>query len=461
MKGSDHKPDIITYAILLSACGEANRPDLGDELVNVWKQDVNVIDVKVYSSMMKMYGLTNRIQNAMAIFKELLSYGNINNLPQEEVINVHLQMIRFCSEGASIENGRFVINSAKRHNIFDNGLMITSTVSLYAKCNMQEEALAVFGQYRESKLCDVTTWNAIIQCFANKGRSDKAEEYFDEMIKKGIQPSNFTISILLNAYSHDFQVDKALSLFHNIHEFGITTDDSINGSIIDALGRSGRIQDAYEFTKSINSITSIHYQILLGSCRIHRDLDTAQQVFAKLRELDSLTSSDYVTLATILAHHGMWSEKEALMNAMAAQGLKRIPGVSHTTINNVLYTFTVSDTSHQRSEEIRQYLRSLQDRLKIKYNYNPNLACVTRFFDTRQEKEDHLWEHSEKLATGLNLISTKKGTPIIITKNLRMCEDCHASMKLICLEEEREISVRDAHRWHVFKDGKCDCDDHY
>lgn len=41
------------------------------------------------------------------------------------------------------------------------------------------------------------------------------------------------------------------------------------------------------------------------------------------------------------------------------------------------------------------------------------------------KKEYVLCGHTEKLAVGFGLIATAFGTPLKITKNFRLCPDCH------------------------------------
>lgn len=48
-----------------------------------------------------------------------------------------------------------------------------------------------------------------------------------------------------------------------------------------------------------------------------------------------------------------------------------------------------------------------------------------------EDKENHIAVHSEKLAIAFVILNTKPGTPIRITKNLRVCGDCHIAAKLI------------------------------
>ena len=82
--------------------------------------------------------------------------------------------------------------------------------------------------------------------------------------------------------------------------------------------------------------------------------------------------------------------------------------------------------------------------------------------DVKEElKENMLCSHSERLAIAFGLISTSAGTVIRIIKNLRICGDCHTATKFISKIAVREIVVRDANRFHHFKQGSCSCNDYW
>ena len=51
--------------------------------------------------------------------------------------------------------------------------------------------------------------------------------------------------------------------------------------------------------------------------------------------------------------------------------------------------------------------------------------------------------------------------PIIISKNLRVCGDCHEWTKLISQLWKRRIVVRDANRQHIVENGVCSCNDYW
>lgn len=92
--------------------------------------------------------------------------------------------------------------------------------------------------------------------------------------------------------------------------------------------------------------------------------------------------------------------------------------------------------------------------------YCPDGSFVLHDVD-EEEKFHNLRYHSEKLAVAYGLLKVPEGMPIRVMKNLRVCGDCHSAIKLIAKVTRREIILRDANRFHHFKDGLCSCGDYW
>jgi hypothetical protein len=144
---------------------------------------------------------------------------------------------------------------------------------------------------------------------------------------------------------------------------------------------------------------------------------------------------------------------------MKEKGLIKYLGFSVIEINGKLHTFHAGDMSHPRAKEIFDELQRQERRLK-EVGFVPHTESVLHDLNY-EEKEENLCIHSERIAVAYGLISTAPGTTLRITKNLRACVNCHSAIKLISKLVEREIIVRDANRFHHFKDGLCSCGDYW
>ena len=144
---------------------------------------------------------------------------------------------------------------------------------------------------------------------------------------------------------------------------------------------------------------------------------------------------------------------------MKNRGIKKTPGVSNVELNNRVHTFLAGDRSHPQSKKIYEELDVLVSKMK-ELGYVPETESALHDVE-EEDKECHLAVHSEKLAIVFAILNSGPLTPIRITKNLRVCGDCHTAAKLISKIAQREIVVRDTNRFHHFKNGVCSCGDYW
>jgi hypothetical protein len=140
---------------------------------------------------------------------------------------------------------------------------------------------------------------------------------------------------------------------------------------------------------------------------------------------------------------------------MKNSGIRKRPGCSWVQGKKGTTTFYVADKTHPQSKQIYEILRSLTQRIKV-LGYVPETSFALHDVDD-EEKVDLLFEHSEKLALAYGILISAPGAPIRITKNLRVCGDCHNAITYISMIIDHEIILRDSSRFHHFKKGSCSC----
>ncbi|KAJ6916883.1 pentatricopeptide repeat-containing [Populus alba x Populus x berolinensis] len=117
------------------------------------------------------------------------------------------------------------------------------------------------------------------------------------------------------------------------------------------------------------------------------------------------------------------------------------------------------DGLHPQKDEIYKMMDKIWKEIK-KMGFAPDTESVLHDLGV-EVKDQILRYHSEKLAIAFGIISTPENTTLRIMKNLRVCNDCHNAIKFISKLVDREIIVRDATRFHHFKDGSCSCKDYW
>jgi pentatricopeptide repeat protein len=318
-------------------------------------------------------------------------------------------------------------------------------------------ARALFERLWEKR---VVSWNAIITGYAMHGLAVEALDLFEKM-RKEARPDHITFVGVLAACSRGRLLDEGRALYNlMVRDYGINPTVQHYTCLVDLLGHCGQLDEAYDLIRhmSVKPDSGI-WGALLNSCKIHGNVELAELALEKLIELEPDDSGNYVILANMYAQSGNWEGVEKLRQLMIDKGIKKNIACSWIEVKNKVYAFLAGDVSHSNSDAIYAELKRLEG-LMHEAGYAPDTGSV--FHDVEaDEKTSMVCSHSERLAIAFGLISTSPGTRLLITKNLRICEDCHVAIKFISKITEREITVRDVNRYHHFKHGMCSCGDHW
>jgi pentatricopeptide repeat protein len=308
---------------------------------------------------------------------------------------------------------------------------------------------------------DVVSWTAILAGYGVHGHGKETLKLFQEMQQAGLKPNHITFTALLSACSHAGLVNEGWLYFDCMsRDYCIAPSAEHYACMVDLLGRAGRLDEAYEFIQNMPiKPTGSVWGALLGACRIHSNIELGEHVAEYLFKLEPENTGNYVLLSNIYAVAGRWDDVAKVRTRMKERGLTKLPGCSWIEVNNNFNTFLIGDTSHPDSDKIYAELETLIERLK-EAGYVPDTNFVLHDIG-EEEKQDVLCGHSEKLAIVFGLMNTSPGTPIHVTKNLRICGDCHKAAKFISKVVGREIIVRDTNRFHHFRDGLCSCGDYW
>lgn len=123
--------------------------------------------------------------------------------------------------------------------------------------------------------------------------------------------------------------------------------------------------------------------------------------------------------------------------------MKKAPGFSMIELDGVVNEFIAGGRAHPQAQEIYAKVDEVLEQVR-KVGYVPDTDGVVHDIEEEEEeREKPLYYHSEKLAIGFGLLKTKPGETLRITKNLRVCKDCHTVSKLLSKLFDREIIVRD------------------
>lgn len=409
-------------------------------------------DVVVWSSMVTAYSQNGYANEALKLFRCMHHNGM-----QPNPVTI-AGILPACGDLASLKQGKEIHGYIIKNKIESNVFVCSSLIDMYAKCGYVELARQVFDQKSER---DVISWTAMIAGYGMNGQGEKALRCFYQMREQGLKPNDVTFVVLLSACSHAGLVVEGWQHFDSMSkDYHIIPRLEHYACIVDLLGRAGRLEDAENFIQNMPvKPNAAVWGALLGACRIHCNIELAERVAGHLFEIEPENTGNYILLSNIYAAAGRWNDVESIRRMMEEKGIKPRAGCSWIEYKSKVCVFRVGDKSHPQAEEIYAMLRSLAGKMKD-VGYVPATKFVLQNVE-ESEKENILCGHSERLALGFGLINTGPRLPIRITKNIRVCGDCHSAIKAISTIVGREIIVRDSQRFHHFRDGACSCGDYW
>lgn len=340
---------------------------------------------------------------------------------------------------------------------YESSLFVSNAlVDMYAKCSDILAAKEIFDITRER---DVVSWTSIIVGAAQHGQAKEALSLYDEMVSTGLKPNEVTFVGLIYACSHVGLVSKGRYLFNSmVKDYGINPSLQHYTCFLDLLSRSGHLGEAETVIKTMPfTPDEATWAALLSACKRHGDTKIGIRVANHLLSLNPEDPSTYILLSNAYAGAGMWENVTKVRKLMAAKDFRKEPGYSCIDLGKEIQVFYAGQTSHPMKEEIFGLLKELDAEMRRR-GYVPDTSFILHDME-HQEKERLLFWHSERLAVAYGLLKDVPGTVIQVVKNLRVCGDCHTVLKFICSIKKREIIVRDATRFHHFKDGNCSCND--
>ncbi|KAM7259778.1 hypothetical protein ACFE04_015519 [Oxalis oulophora] len=475
--------DEFTLATIAKACGSLLAKVQGKEIHAYVIKCGFDSDLYVNSGVMDMYIKCGDMADAYLLFNDIpapddvawttMISGCVENGDEDTALSIYQKMrrsriqpdeftfatlVKASSCLTALEQGRQIHANVTKMGCASDPFVGTSLVDMYAKCGSIEDAYRLF---KRMNVTNIGLWNAMLVGLAQHGDGQEAFNLFQVMKSYGVKPDKISFIGVLSACSHSGLVVKAYDFFDSMQStYGIKPEIEHYSCLVDALGRAGRVQEAENLISSMPYQASASmYRALLGACRVQRETEIAKRVASKLLALEPTDSAAYVLLSNTYAASNKWDDMSDSRKSMKEKNVKKDPGFSWIDIKNEIHLFVVDDKSHPQSDLIYEKVEDLIKQIKGE-GYIPDTDFVLVDVE-EEEKERALYYHSEKLAIAYGLISTPPSTTIRVIKNLRVCGDCHNAIKYISKISEREIVLRDANRFHHFRDGICSCGDYW
>ncbi|KAB2007565.1 hypothetical protein ES319_D10G038400v1 [Gossypium barbadense] len=473
------KLDVVAITSILHACARSGSLDNGKDVHDYIKANNMASNLFVCNALMDMYAKCGSMEGANSVFstmvvKDIISWntmvgGYSKNCLPNEALKTFAAMLKelkpdsrtmacilpACASLSALERGKEIHGYILRNGYSSDRHVANALVDLYVKCGVLGLARLLFDMIPSK---DLVSWTVMIAGYGMHGYGNEAIATFNEMRDAGIEPDEVSFISILYACSHSGLLEQGWRFFYIMkNDFNIEPKLEHYACMVDLLSRTGNLSKAYKFIETLPiAPDATIWGALLCGCRIYHDIELAEKVAERVFELEPENTGYYVLLANIYAEAEKWEEVKRMREKIGKKGLRKNPGCSWIEIKGRVNLFVSgNNSSHPHSKKIESLLKKMRRKMKEE-GYFPKTKYALINADEMQ-KEMALCGHSEKLAMAFGLLTLPPRKTIRVTKNLRVCGDCHEMAKFMSKETRREIVLRDSNRFHHFKDGYCSC----
>ncbi|XP_010249343.1 PREDICTED: pentatricopeptide repeat-containing protein At1g08070, chloroplastic-like isoform X2 [Nelumbo nucifera] len=398
LDGRSERPNELTVASVLTACGRIGDLDLGKKIHGFLMASGIVFDVFLGSSLIDMYVKCGQTEDARKVF-DRLPHRNVVSWTSmiagythcglfREAINLFREMqvagvmiyeatlacvISACGHLGALDQGSWVHAYGERNGIKMNLPVKNALIDMYSKCGNIDKALEIFHELIQP---DVFSWTVMISGLAVNGKSEKAVDFFSQMeMSSEVRPNEVTFLGLLSACSHGGMVEKGFYYFGSMtRTYNLTPRIEHYGCMVDLLGRASLLAEAKKFLMEMPiEPDAVIWRALLFACRNNRNIEMAEFAAKQILQLEPRKCGTHILLSNIYASVSRWSDAERIRKIMNVHGIQKQPACSFIEINGVVHEFSIADTSHPETNIIYKMVIGM-DQLLRSEGYMPDLS---------------------------------------------------------------------------------------
>ncbi|XP_026388732.1 pentatricopeptide repeat-containing protein At5g44230 [Papaver somniferum] len=281
-------------------------------------------DAVVCTAMLTGYVQNGKPKEALELFESMMK-DNVVKIDEVTLVGA----ISACAQLGSTENANWIriIADKEGFDLAKDVVVGSALIDMYSKCGSVEEAYRIFQGMRER---NVFSYTAMITGFAMHGRAESAVKLFYDMLETEIKPNEVTFIGVLTACSHAGMVKQGKEILEKMHnDFGLTPSADHYTCIVDMLGRSGCLEEAFELVE--NMPVKPHggvWGALLGACKVHKNVEIAEIAAEHLSELEPDNIGNLVLLSNIYSSAVRGDDVSRIRRLIKKKQLKKKPGCS-------------------------------------------------------------------------------------------------------------------------------------
>ncbi|KAI3814610.1 hypothetical protein L1987_14250 [Smallanthus sonchifolius] len=380
MRRDDVYPNEVTFVGLIHALCANNMVKEGETVHGLCIKSSFFQELVVANSFITMYAKFESIEHAIKVFQEIedkviiswnaLISGFTQNKMFQEALKTFSSTIMeskpndytfgsvlsaiASSESISLTYGQWCHSYLFKLGLNNNPIVSGALLDMYAKRGSINESRKVFNEIKNK---NQVAWTAIISAHSRHGDYESVMKLYEDIKTQSFEPDSITFLSVLTACGRKGMVEKGTEVFESMVKlYKIEPTPEHYSCMVDMYGRAGRLKEAEEFLAHIPGRVGLPVlQSLLGSCKVHGNMEMGKQVSDALLKMEPRESGSYVLMSNLYAERADWDEVARIRKGMRENNVKKVVGFSWVDVHNVderLHAFSSDDTSHPRTDEI-------------------------------------------------------------------------------------------------------------
>jgi len=145
---------------------------------------------------------------------------------------------------------------------------------------------------------DAVSWNAMITALEQNEQYEGTLVHFNQMLKCGMEPDEFTYGSVLKACAGLQSLDSGLKVHDKIIKSGLGLDSFIGSALVDMYCKCGMMEEAKKLHDRTAKRTLVSWNAIISGFSLQKQSEEAQKFFSQM--LDMGLKPDNFTYATVL-----------------------------------------------------------------------------------------------------------------------------------------------------------------
>lgn len=238
------KPTSITLGCMAEALVVNGQAQEAWDLVHTVQADEErkgCINTVIYSTVLKGFAVSRRIDKVFAVYKEMRGVG----IPCNTI--TYNTMLDACAKCSAMSRASTLLEDMKDMNAEPDIITYSTIIKGYCLEGDIERAFHVLEEMKsDDKFApDEIMYNSILDGCAKQHRVEEALKLLDEMKASGVGPSNYTLSILVKLLGHARRLSQAFKMVEELSkENGFRPNVQVYTCLVQACIINRRIERA-------------------------------------------------------------------------------------------------------------------------------------------------------------------------------------------------------------------------